>query len=85
MKIMIVVRSVRSPRSAFWVGDPGWLTVPRQGDDWAHCSAWCSETVVGIVHYGPGQGPGDPNHRITIRSTEDLIDHLIDDHGFTGR
>lgn len=85
MRIAIMVRSVRSPRAVFWLGDPGWLTVPNQGDDWAHCSPWCSETVVRVVHYGPGQDPNDPNHMITIRSTDDLLDHLIADHGFFER
>lgn len=72
-------------RRASWSGDPGWLSLPAAEDRWAHCGDWSYETIRWVAFFGPARLDNDPTHVIDIDATAEVIDHLIDKHGFSDR
>jgi hypothetical protein len=79
---------VRNPESfsteyAEWFGDPEWTSSPRAGDIWFHCGEWTGETVDRVNFNGP-----HPDEKcaiaIEVRTSPEVIQHLIDEHGFNG-
>lgn len=65
-----------------WAGDPGWLSLPAEGSTWFHCGEWGGEIVDRVSWNGPGYGGDNPAHCITVRTTQEVIAHLIAEHGF---
>lgn len=68
-------------RRATWTGDPGWLSMPPEGANWAHCGEWTGETFRRVWWNGPG---GEHAHDIEVEVTVEVLDHLIAEHGFVG-
>lgn len=68
-------------RSARWQGEVNWPGAPRPGDTWFHCGEWAGETVDRSSFSGPDDGRTHLN--IELRTTREVLDHLIADHGFS--
>ena len=80
--MIITIEVCSGHQRATWTGDPGWLSLPHAGDGWVHCGGWAVEEIVRVYHYGPQQDERDPNHSLMIRSTPEIIHHLVAEHGF---
>jgi hypothetical protein len=93
MRILITVTSQvgdtegRDDRHVFWGGDVGWPSVPSVGARWVHCGGWPGESVAQVAYCGPGDdGEDDPAYipvQVIVRTTNDVIAHLIERHGFS--
>lgn len=69
------------PRSARWQGEASWPGAPHPGDTWFHCSEWAGETFDRVSFYGPVDGK--TRLEIEVRTTREVLTHLIDEHGFS--
>jgi len=74
-----------SPSRVFaeWVGDVDWPGAPRRNDTWFHCGDWGGESFDRVSFNAP-VGPDGIGMDIEVQTTADVIQHLIEDHGFTG-
>lgn len=71
-----------STRPAMWSGDPGWISVPREGDTWFHCGDWAGETFTSRISWC-GPGGSEAAHSIEIENVGvEVVAHLVADHGF---
>jgi hypothetical protein len=69
-----------------WVGEVGWPSVPPEGANWVHCGDWEAERVEQVFWCGPGDDnegqPGWAPVQVEVRTTADVVQHLVDAHGF---
>jgi hypothetical protein len=70
-----------------FVGEVGWPSVPPVGATWVHCGDWPGEVVYQVFYCGPGDdGEGEPGWapvQVEIRTTDEVVQHLVERHGFT--
>ncbi len=66
---------------ARWEGNVDWPGSPRRGDTWYHCEDWAGETVERVEFFAPVRA-GKPALAIEVRTTEGVVQHLVDMHGF---
>lgn len=74
-------RSVEPLRFVQWAGDPGWPSVPREGDNWVHCGDWTAEQVYRVFYNGPHPSVAAAV-TVEFQASDDVIQHLLDAHGF---
>lgn len=72
-----------------WVGEIDWPSLPHDGStSWVHCGGWAVEKIKYVYFNGPfveGMNEKDrPDAPVTIEveTTEDVLDHLVEYHGF---
>lgn len=79
-------------RMASWHGESPWSTIPTVGAGWVHCSAWSVENFAYVNYVGPAvidQGAGDDfveacDVTLELFTSADVMQHLVERHGFTG-
>lgn len=77
---------------ADWEGEVPWPSVPPAGADWVHCSGWAVETFQKVYWQGPQALHWDNEDvapvftsfiGIEVWTSMQVIQHLVDNHGFT--
>jgi hypothetical protein len=79
-------------RMVTWDDDSPWSDIPPAGGNWVHCSAWATESFERVNYIGPSlldQGAGDDfaetcDVSLEVFTTQDVMRHLVERHGFTG-
>lgn len=74
---------LRGLRVAMWLGQVEWPGAPREGDTWFHCEDWGGETVQRGAFNAPVV-PGQPGYDMEVRTTLEVLEHLVAAHGFEG-
>lgn len=70
----------RSRHLAWSLGEVNWPGAPHPGDTWFHCGDWAGEEFDRVSFYGPENGKTRLD--IEVRTTSEVLAHLIADHGF---
>lgn len=74
-------------RHAGWVGEIAWPSVPPEGARWVHCGGFDGETISQVFYCGPGDDherqEGHAPVQVVVRTTDQILDHLVATHGFT--
>lgn len=72
-------RNSTPPRTARFKGEVNWPSVPREDENFIHCGGWAVEKFHAVFW---SMDPEDPPIQFIVEVGGEVLDHLIEKHGF---